>query len=160
MLFSLNLTVVVFVISFLVFMWALNEVFLKPVGKVLEERAKLIEDKAASGKAAHQEAGHLQDNYEAELKKIREEAQATIAKATEEANHARAAMLRVVADEGMDKLDKAKADISAERAQLIDALVAQEQDLVEAITRKVLGDDSVNIKIDESDVRRTLEEAC
>ncbi len=160
MLFSLNLTVVVFIASFLAFMWALNEVYLKPVGKVLEERAKLIEDKAAGGKNAHREAELLQDKYEADLKKIRSEAQAAIATATEEANKARTAKLGVIAAEGMEKVDKAKAAISAERAQLIDALVTQEQELVEAITRKVLGDDSVNVTIDESQVRRTLEEAC
>jgi len=38
--------------------------------------------------------------------------------------------------------------------------VAEEVELVETITRKVLGDDSVNVDIDSSQVRRTLEEAC
>lgn len=160
MLFQLNATLVVFVISFLIFMWLLNEIMLKPVGRALEDRAKYIADQIAAGKEAHHQAGELQTKYEADLKHIREEAQQVIAKAVDEANKARQEQLNKIAAEGQAKLDKAKKEIEAERAKLIDALVAEETELVETITRKVLGDDSVNIDIDTTQVRRTLEEAC
>lgn len=160
MLFELNATFFIFVVSFLIFMWLLNEVMLKPVGQVLEQRAKYIEDEIASGKGAHREAEQLQTQYEQDLKKIREEAQAVISKAVDDSNKARAEQLAKVAAEGRGKLDKAKAEIDAEREKLIDALVAEERELVETITRKVLGDESVNVNIDASQVRRTLEEAC
>lgn len=160
MLFSINATLVVFVISFLVFMFLLNEIYLKPVGKALEDRAKYIEDQIQSGKKAHSEAAQLQTNYESDLRKIREEAQQVIQDAVAEANRVRQEQLGKIAAEGQKKLEKAKQEIEAERAQLIDALVAEETILVETITRKVLGDDSVSIDIDTSAVRRTLEEAC
>lgn len=160
MLFALNATYFVFVVSFLVFMWLLNEVFLKPVGRVLEQRAKYIEDELNSSKSAHREAEELQTKYEQDLKHIREQAQAVIAKAIEEANKERHDQLSKIAAEGHKKLEKAQAEIAAEREQLIDALVAEERELVETITRKVLGDDSVSVNIDAGQVRRTLEEAC
>jgi F-type H+-transporting ATPase subunit b len=160
MLFSINATLVVFVVSFLIFMFLLNEVYLKPVGKTLEERAKYIEDQIQAGRQAHSEAGQLQSNYESDLRKIREEAQQVIQEAVSQANRARQEQLGKIAAEGQVKLEKAKQEIEAERAQLIDALVAEETILVETITRKVLGDDSVSIDIDTSAVRRTLEEAC
>jgi F-type H+-transporting ATPase subunit b len=159
MLFELNATYVIFIISFFVFMWLLNEVMLKPVGHVLEERAKLIEDEIAAGKQAHREAEELQSKYEADLRKIREESQAVIAKAVEEANKVRNDQIGKVAAEGRAKLDKAKEEIAAEREKLIDALVAEERELVETITRKVLGDETVTVSIDASKVRRGLEEA-
>jgi F-type H+-transporting ATPase subunit b len=160
MLFSLNATFFVFVVSFLIFMWLLNVVMLKPVGRALEMRAKFIEDQIASGKQAHREAEQLQSKYEGDLKSIREQAQQVIATAVEEANKSRHQQLDKIAAEGQVKLDKAKKEIETERASLIDALVAEETELVETITRKVLGDDSVNVDVDSSEVRRTLEEAC
>jgi F-type H+-transporting ATPase subunit b len=160
MLFSINATLVVFVISFLIFMWLLNEIMLKPVGRALEARAKYIEDQIASGKQSHREAAELQTKYEQDLRKIREEAQAVIAKAMDEANRDRQAQLSKIAKEGQVKLEKAKDEIGAERARLIDALVGEERELIETITRKVLGDDNVQIDIDTSQLRRTLEEAC
>jgi F-type H+-transporting ATPase subunit b len=159
MLFSLDATLVVFVISFLIFMVLLNEVMLKPVGRTLDQRAKYIEDQIAEGKQAHREAEALQTDYDNNLKRIREEAQHVIAKAVDEANKARGEQLGKIAAEGQQKLEKAKKEIEAEREKLIDALVAEERELVETIARKVLGDESVNVSIDAGQVRRTLEEA-
>jgi F-type H+-transporting ATPase subunit b len=133
MLFSLDATLVVFVISFLIFMVLLNEVMLKPVGRTLDQRAKYIEDQIAEGKQAHREAEALQTDYDNNLKRIREEAQHVIAKAVDEANKARGEQLGKIA--------------------------AEERELVETIARKVLGDESVNVSIDAGQVRRTLEEA-
>jgi F-type H+-transporting ATPase subunit b len=160
MLFSLNGTYIIFIVSFLIFMWLLNEIMLKPVGRVVEARQKLIEDNLEAGKRARGEAQQLVETYEQDLRKIRSEAQGIIQAATDEANRQRQAELDRVAREGQVKLEKAKEDIAGERAKLIDALVGEEAELVETITRKVLGDESVHVSIDETKVRRELEEAC
>jgi F-type H+-transporting ATPase subunit b len=158
MLFSLNGTIVIFVISFLIFMWLLNQLMLKPVGNAMEKRAQLIEDDIEAGKSARAQAQQLLERYEEDLKKIRHEAQAVIHKATEEANRDLSSQLDRVSKDGQAKLDKAKNEIAAEREKLIDALVAEEKELVETITRKVLGDESVQVDLDNGHVRRTLEE--
>lgn len=160
MIFSLNGTIVIFVISFLVFMWLLNEIMLKPVGRVIEERTRLIEGELGSGKESLVEAEQLQTQYEAKLHQIRSEAQAVIAKASQQANNERSEKLSAISNNGLKKLEAAKKEIAAERASLIDALVAEESELVEIITKKVLGDESVQVNIDAGHVRRTLEEAC
>jgi F-type H+-transporting ATPase subunit b len=159
MLFELNGTFYIFIVSFLIFMWLLNEIMLKPVGRVIAERNALIEGDINSGKQAHGEADKLVTHYEDHLKQIRHEAQGIIHKATEEGNQARQQELAGVAARGRKKLEEAKANITAERASLIDALVAEEKELVETITRKVLGDESVNVDIDENQLRRRLEES-
>lgn len=160
MLFELNGTFVIFIGSFLIFMWLLNEIMLKPVGRVMEKRASLIEGDIQAGKDSRAEAEKLLHDYESHLKKIRHEAQAVIASSTEEANRSRQETLSKVSAAGRTKLEEAKASIAAERETLIDALVAEEKELVETITRKVLGDESVHVDIDESQLRRNLEEAC
>jgi F-type H+-transporting ATPase subunit b len=157
-LFHLNGTLVIFVASFLVFMWLLNQIMLKPVGAAIEQRDKLIETEVEAGKTARLEAQQLLTGYEEDLRKIRHDAHSIIAKATEEATRERTSALERVFKDGQSKLDKAKNDIAAEREKLIDALVGEEKELVETITRKVLGDESVQVSLDSSQVRRTLEE--
>jgi F-type H+-transporting ATPase subunit b len=158
--FDVNGTIVIFILSFLLFIWALNQVLLKPVGKVLEARAKLIEDRVADGKASHQQAEELLAKYEEDLVRIRGEAQAAINKAVDEANRLRNSELGKIQADGRAQLEKAQAEIADERASLIDQLVAPLRELVEHTTRKVLGDESVHVSVDEQTVRQTLEEAC
>jgi F-type H+-transporting ATPase subunit b len=159
MIFELNGTIVIFVVSFLIFMWLLNQIMLKPVGNVIEQRSKLIEADLEAGKKARAEAQQMLERYEDDLKKIRHEAHAVLTRASEEITRERNSQLERVSKEGQTKLDKAKADIAAERERLIDSLVAEEKELVETITRKVLGDESVQVSLDNSQVRRTLGEA-
>lgn len=159
MLFEINGTFYIFIASFLIFMVLLNEVMLKPIGRVIAQRAALVDGSLSAGKESHTEAEKLLARYEDDLKKIRHEAQAVIAKSTEEATRNRHEELSRVAETGRNKLQFAKESIETERTSLIDALVAEEKELVETITRKVLGDETVQINIDENQLRRTLEEA-
>ena len=159
MLFELNGTFVIFVASFLIFMMLLDQIMLKPVGRIIEQRNAMMSGSVTTAKQSREEADKLLSQYEGNLKAIRHEAQAVISKATEEANRLRNAELSRVSEHGRKRLDEAKANIDSERATLIDALVAEEKELVETITRKVLGDENVRINIDESRLRSTLEEA-
>jgi F-type H+-transporting ATPase subunit b len=156
--FDLNGTLVIFIVSFLIFMWLLNETFLKPVGKTLELRAKKIQGDIDSGKEARESAQALLETYEGDLKRIRTESQAVINSAVEEANKQRAAEIDKVAKHGQKKLDEAREALAVQRGVLIDALVAPISELVEVSTKKVLGDESVHVSIDKSQVKRTLEE--
>lgn len=158
--FEVNGTLVIFVLSFLVFIYLLNEIMLKPVGKTLEMRAYKIQSDLESAKASRHQAEQVLDKYEQDLKHIRSEAQGLINTAIEESNQTRQGDLAKVAAEGKSLLDKSKAALSAERASLIDSLVAQERELIETITRKVLNDETVKVSVDDTEVRRTLEEAC
>lgn len=155
--FDLNGTLVIFIVSFLLFMWLLNEMVLKPVGKTLELRAKKIQGDIDSGKEAREAALALLESYESDLKRIRTEAQAVINSAVEDANKQRAAEIDKVAKHGQKKLEEAREALAVQRGVLIDALVAPISELVEVSTRKVLGDESVHVSIDASQVKRTLE---
>ncbi len=158
--FEVNGTLVIFVLSFLAFMYLLNEIMLKPVCKVLEMRAYKIQSDLEAAKAARHQAEQVLDKYEQDLRQIRSDAQGTINTAVDESNRVRKNELGRIAAEGKAELDRSKAALSTERAALIDSLVAQERELIETITRKVLNDETVHVKVDETEVRRTLEEAC
>lgn len=157
--FEINGTLVVFVASFLVFMALLNEIMLKPVGKALAKRAEKIHGDLNAAKDARQTAAALVDKYESDLKRIRSEAHTHITSAMASASKEKNELLAKVQQEGTAKVAAFKAELSAERTRLIDDLVAQERELVETITQKVLGE-PVTVQLDATKVRKTLEEAC
>ena len=157
--FELNGTLVIFVASFLLFMFLLNEIMLKPIGKVMDARAKAIEDNLEAGRVAKLQSEKLLNQYEEDLHRIKAEAQTLITKSVDEANKQKNAALGELASNGQIKLAQAKAEISSERTKLIDELVGQEKELVEIITQKVLGE-PVHVSLDPNQVKRTLEEAC
>lgn len=157
--FEINGTLVIFVISFLIYMMLLNEIMLKPVGRIMEKRSARISGDLEAAKSSRRQAAELVEKYESDVRRIRHESHELITKSVEEANKQKAEELAKVQKEVTQKFEEAKAEIAAERSALIDDLVAQERELVEAITQKILGE-PVAVHLDASKVRRTLEEAC
>lgn len=157
--FELNGTYVLFILSFLAFIWALNEVMLKPVGKVIEERAALIKSDVEAGKQARADAEAVVSQYQKRIHDTRLEAQSVINDAAAEAQKKRDDEIKVVQDQGRHKLEEAKAALAVERRELIDGLVDQEVELVGMIVNKLTGE-AAAAKPDREKVRRALEEAC
>jgi F-type H+-transporting ATPase subunit b len=156
--FAINGTLVIFVASFLLFMILLNEIMLKPVGRIIDERNDLIQKNLEAAKQARLEAAGKVDNYESHVKEIRHEAHSLITSTVAAANKEKNDKLSQIHKTGSEKLESAKASIAAERETLIDEMVAHERDLVEAITQKILGE-SVAVNLDANKVRQNLEGA-
>lgn len=154
--FDINGTLAIFVISFLLFMYLLDAILLKPVAKTIQLRDEKIKAAIEAGKSSREEAQTLLEKYEQDLREIREKAQKHIADASEQANKERQAEIARLHKQGQQQLNDAKAAIESERTSLIDALVAQEKELVEVITQKVLGE-PVAVSLDASQVRKSLE---
>lgn len=157
--FEINATFVIFIASFLVFMALLNEVMLKPVGFVIEQRKAGIQADIGAGKAARAEAEAVLNQYHQHLQKTKSEAQAIINEALEKANYHRTAELERLKQEGRKRLEAAKAEIALERAGLMEALVKQEAELVGGIVARLIGEPA-SVRLDPAAVRRALEEAC
>jgi F-type H+-transporting ATPase subunit b len=156
--FEVNGTLVIFVASFLIFIKLLDEVLLKPVGRVLEAReAKVKSDLEAAGQA-RKSAQSLVDEYQSKLHSVRSQAQGVINEAVEKANYHRNLEIGKVRDEGLKKVEEAKAALAVERSALMEGLVQQEVEMVGAITGKLL-DEKVTVSLDPAAVRRALEEA-
>lgn len=157
--FQINGTLVIFVISFLLFMVALDIIFLKPVGRVMEERAEGIQNDTDRGRDAREEAEGILGKYHSHLAEIRNEAQTIVSGAIESANDERRKKLDIIKESGRKKVGEARAAIAEERVALIDGLVQQEVELVENICRKLLGEKST-VSVDRKKVHEALEEAC
>lgn len=156
--FDLNLTFFIFIGMFLAFMWALNEMVLKPVGKVLEERQAIVRGNMDAAAAARAKASEVVAQYEARIHAANSDAQALITDVTTAADKTRTAELKKVHDKGQAEIQAAREKLAAERTVLIDQLVDQEKSLVESITKKLIGE-TATVNLDSGTVKRALEEA-
>ncbi|MBI4534435.1 MAG: ATP synthase F0 subunit B [Candidatus Melainabacteria bacterium] len=155
--FEINATLIIFVISFLVFMALLQKVMLEPVGRVLARRAEKIKADLDSGKAAREKAEAVLNEYHQHLQRIRSEAQAVINEAIEKANYHRNLELVRLKEQGQKNLEEARATIAAERALVMESLFEQETDLVKAISQKLVNE-PVMVSLSRDMVASAMEE--
>lgn len=155
--FVLDGTIVIFVISFLIFIKLLDLWMLQPVGKVIAMRQERIQNDLESARQNRQKAGELMEGYETHLGEKRSDAQALVTSAVSEANRLKSEKLSAVRQEALAGLEKARASMAAEKTAILDQLVSHESELVEEIARKVLGE-PVTVQLDPEQVRRRLEE--
>lgn len=135
---NLNLTLFVQMGLFLLFAVVLNQVFFKPVTRVLEERKEHIDRQQAAATDALKQVHELQANYDAKLKGAHAQAQEAIQTAIGEADRKRQAQIDAVKLDVLGEVESARASIQAERAAALASLSAEVGSFSEAIKRKVL----------------------
>ncbi|MBX9670393.1 MAG: hypothetical protein K2X93_22525 [Candidatus Obscuribacterales bacterium] len=153
-----NATLLFFIVSFVIFIYLLNEWFLKPVGEVIEKRERLIADNLEGGKYLREEAVVLVEDHEKRLVKIREEAQAVISSAVAAAQSERNKQLSALKEQGRKRLELSRSALTEEKSVLLGNLVTEEAQLVKGIVVKLLGEGAA-VEIDSASVKHALEEA-
>jgi F-type H+-transporting ATPase subunit b len=156
--FVLNGTIVIFVVSFLAFMWLLDLWFLKPVGKAIARRQEKMQNDLEESRQSRAKATSLLESYEAQLKERRSQAQEIVNTALAATRNEKAEEMANLRKDGLARLESAKGAIATERHSILDDLAAREKELVEAITGKVLGE-PVAVSLEPGAVRRNLEES-
>jgi F-type H+-transporting ATPase subunit b len=157
---EVNGTLLILVVSFLAFIYLLDKVFVSPVSRVLEVRAKKIQDDLDASKKARVEAEEILAQYQKHLAEVRDKAQATISDAVAAAQKTRSEELGKIMEQGREKLTAAKLTLQAEKQQLVDQLVDEQVKLVQTIIAKLVGVGGGNHSLDRERVKRSLEEAC
>jgi F-type H+-transporting ATPase subunit b len=142
-----------------IFIFLLNEVMLKPVGKVIEERTKKIQAVVDATKQTQSEAQQVVSQYELEVAAKRAEGQKIFNGIVDEAQKKRQAALDAVAAEHLKKFNLAKDELLKEREALMaDALAEDEITLVKAMVDKLLGEPAL-VSLSKSTVLQALKEA-
>lgn len=157
---ELNGTFLILIVSFLAFIYLLDQVFVKPISKVMTARAAKIEKDLVESKGYRQEAEGVLSQYQTRLAEIREKAQLTINEAVAEAQKSRTAQIEKIQNDGRAKIAQAKQALAGEKLMLIDQLVDEEVKLVDIIMSKLIGTANAGQKLDRAAVKRSLEEAC
>jgi F-type H+-transporting ATPase subunit b len=135
---NINLTLVVQMVLFLIYAVLLNQVFFKPVTRVLTERKAHIDRQTAQATDALKQVQELQANYDAKLKAAHAQAQEAIQAAIGEADKKRQALIDSVKLDIHREVDTARQSIQSERSAALATLESDVGQFSEAIKRKVL----------------------
>lgn len=135
---NLTLTVSTFVV-FLIFAFVLGKFGWRPLLNMIEEREKTIREAVDGAEKANTEAKLLLDKHREMLRDAGREREEIMKRTLQEADQVRADLVAKARAEGEQLVERAKDQISREKAQAIHELRAQVADLaVEAASRIVV----------------------
>lgn len=150
---SLNWTLILNVISFLLLVWGLNRLLFRPALRWLEARRKLEEERISRAKAVEEEAEALRRKAEEELREANRRARAILAQAEAQAQ----GILRQAREDAREEAKRIIRDAEAASGRLMEeALVGLRKayaELVVLAAAQVLGRE-----VRPEDHRRLLEE--
>jgi len=155
--FELNGTYVIFIGLFMIFVYLLNEIMLKPVGLVMEKRAQQVKGHLDAAKSCAQETETILADYKAKLHTSRVEAQSIIHDALADSQKEANVQLQNIQSEGRNKLNELKDELNAGRQDLLQSLIHPELELVGNILNKLLGEKTALVT-DEERVFQVLKE--
>lgn len=120
-LFDLDATLPLMAVQFLVLAVILNQVFYKPLGKAIDERADYIRENEVNAKERLAKAEKLARQYELELAETRKKAQAIIVKAQAEAQKIASGKVGEALQEAQKLREIAAQEIEQEKQQALQA---------------------------------------
>ena len=118
--------------------WLLSRLLYQPILNMLNERTRRIEESLQAADKAKQEVANAKRDYEAELVKARQEAQAIVAQAQERAKSQEAEILSQARGEAKRLVDEARVQAQQERTRLLAEAKGQIAELVTLTASKVL----------------------
>lgn len=139
-----NATLLAQLVDFLILLIFLRIVAYKPLVKLLEERRQRIADTFAAAEEDRQQAGELKTNLEAEIKKMREEAQAIMAHAVKAGEDTAQEIIAAAKAETERIKEDARVEIQHERekavAELRNSVASLSISVAEKIIKRSLDD--------------------
>lgn len=137
-LFDFNLTLPIITIQFLLLMLALDNIWFKPVSKIMDERDEKIRKQLAEVRDNSAELKALQDEAEAILRAARVETQAALQKAKKETAAELDAKLQATKAKIEEELANAIANLAKQKEETLKSLDSQVSALSNEIVSKVV----------------------
>lgn len=141
------LTIVIYTSQFIVLGYLLNMIAYKPIANMLEQRKQVIADGLAAAEKAKQEAAQQRAEFDKELSKARESSQAEAQKAAEATKKMREEILTAARKEAQEIVAKARQEAEQEKALVAAELRRQAAELAIQMTNKILGESTVDEKV-------------
>ena len=139
MLLEMNFTLVLFAISFLIFIYLLNNALFKPVGKVIEERKNLIDGEYSKAKESTRKANEMLESYKREIKSARLNAQNIIQEAIFQAQKQKQEKVSVLLESLTKEKETMFKQLMEEKKETMKKLEEKLNILTELITSKIIG---------------------
>ena len=125
----------------LILLFILLKIFLfKPIGKIMDERTRAIQDDIDSAKKSKEEAEALKKEYSDNISEAKEKAQEIIMKAHEDAESEKSVILKKSQEEADQLIIDANKTIENERKRVLSQAQAQIADLAIEAASKIIGE--------------------
>lgn len=136
---SVDYSLVVQIVLFLILWSILRRVLFGPVGRVMAERERRTDGAHAEARSLVEEGKELQERYDAAIAKARAEGEAIKSEIREEALKARNAILSQGRDVAAQKIQEIRGEVQAELEAARRVASANADALAEEMAEKVLG---------------------
>lgn len=125
----------------LILLFILLKIFLfKPIGKIMDERTRAIQDDIDAAKKSKDEAEALKQEYAENISQAKEKAQEIIMKAHEDAESEKNAIIRKSQEEADQLIADAGVTIENERKRVLAQAQTQIADLAIEAASKIIGE--------------------
>lgn len=143
-----NATFLVSAISFIVFTFVMNKIFYNPLGRVISERQKFLDETRNDVLFSNNKAEAILKDRDDKLSKSVADAKRLVADKVNEANENSRTLTGKAKQKSMEEITSAKLSLHDEANQSKEELKNKVKDLAEVISSKVLG---IDVKIDNTD---------
>jgi F-type H+-transporting ATPase subunit b len=126
-------------VLFLIFVFVLNRILFRPIGRVLDERQTLTEGSANEARAARQRYEVRLAEYEATIRQARAESYRRSEQGRAAALETRRRLIEEAKLQGHEEIGRAKLEIERQVAGARAALESEARQIAERISRTVLG---------------------
>ncbi|OPX84364.1 MAG: ATP synthase subunit b, sodium ion specific [Pelotomaculum sp. PtaB.Bin104] len=158
-----NATLLAQVFDFIILLVLLRLVAYKPLTKLLSDRQKLIVDSIAAAEEERQQAEQLKADFEAELRRARDQAQEIIQKAVKAGEEQTAEIIENAKNEAKRLKDSALVDIQREKDKAVAEMRDQAANLAILVAGKILErkiDDDIQHELVQDFVKEAGELLC
>ena len=143
-----NARFLVSAISFIVFTFVMNKIFYNPLGRVISERQKFLDETRNDALFSNNKAEAIIKDRDDKLSKSVADAKRLVADKVNEASENSRTLTGKAKQKSMEEITSAKLSLHDEANQSKEELKNKVKDLAEVISSKVLG---IDVKIDNTD---------
>ncbi|MBI2995858.1 MAG: hypothetical protein HYY52_04045 [Candidatus Melainabacteria bacterium] len=136
---EINFTLVLFALSFLVFIYLLNLTLYKPVGTIVEARKNLINGEYKRAKELTENANKILEDYNHRIKEARKLAHNTIEESITQASSKKEEKISILVSDLNKEKEGALKQLEKDQKEALKALEGEIKVLTDLITNKILG---------------------
>jgi F-type H+-transporting ATPase subunit b len=134
-----DISLVVILILFVLFVFLLNRLLFKPVSRVLDKREALTEGATAEARAAARQYHARLAEYESSIRQARAEGYRKLEQERAAGLEKRRGVIERAKEEASGEIDRAKSTLAGQASEARATLEAESRQLAERISRTVLG---------------------
>lgn len=151
-----NATFIVSIISFIIFILIMNDIFYKPIIKVINDRKSFIDGNYNDAKDSKEQAETILTQKDERLHQTLNETKKIVSDKVNQANETAQSLTGKAKENSQNSIDDAKTNIHKEEIQTTEALKENVKDLAESISSKILGQNSKIDNVDYDFINKVL----